>query len=113
LITLLVLVLAFSTGGAADQDAAAKPRLRVAPAPFSVVGAGFKPGETVRVSVHAGDRDAAKTVVASASGAFAVGFARLKLGECQDYIVSARGDKGSRAARRSVPRLCGADPGAT
>jgi hypothetical protein len=107
----VVLVLAFSVGGIADEAAAAKPRLRVASAPFSVLGTGFKPGEAVRVSVHAADRDAVKTVVASASGDFAVAFARLKLGECPDYIVSARGSKGSRATRRSVPRPCGADPG--
>jgi hypothetical protein len=114
LIALLAIgvVLVFSVSGGADQGSAAQPQLRVvASPPFTVLGTGFKPSETVRLSVHAGGRDAAKTVIASARGDFAVGFARLKPGECPDYIVSARGSKGSRVARRSVPRLCGADPG--
>jgi hypothetical protein len=37
-------------------------------------------------------------------------FARLKLDNCPEYMISARGNKGSRAAVRSVPRTCGIDP---
>jgi hypothetical protein len=108
----VVLVLSFNVGGAANQGAAAaKPRLRVAAlSTFTVVGTGFRPGETVRVSAHTPERDAAKQDVADADGSFSVRLGRLKLDKCPDYMIAASGNKGSRAVQRSIPRACGIDP---
>jgi hypothetical protein len=107
----VVFVLSANVGGAANQGAASKPQLRVAAlSPFTVMGTGFRPGETVRVSVHTRDRDVSKTDVAGGRGVIDVRFSRLKLGNCPEYMVAARGSKGSRAGLRSVPRACGTDP---
>jgi hypothetical protein len=116
LITLLAvgLFLLFSAGGSADQGAAAKARLNVAAAgQFTVAGTGFRPGETVRVRVQAGDRDLEKSGVANADGKLGISFRKLKLRSCPEYFVTASGNKGSRAMARSFPPACGADPGRT
>jgi hypothetical protein len=116
LITLLAvgLVLVFGVGGSAEQGAAAKPRLSVAAAgQFSVAGTGFRPGETVRVRVQAGDHDLEKRGVASADGKLGMRFRNVKLGSCQEYFVTASGNKGSRAFARNFPRACGANPGSS
>jgi hypothetical protein len=38
-----------------------------------------------------------------------VRFPQLKLGRCPTYVVVAKGDEGSRATVRSIPRPCGID----
>jgi hypothetical protein len=77
--------------------------------PLVVVGAGFRAGETVRVSASADEGFGARAAAAGSSGRISVRFPKLKLGRCSDYLISAKGDKGSRAALRSVPRPCGID----
>ena len=98
-------------GGLGAGGSAAKPRLTVlAQQPFVVVGTGFRGGETVRVSVRGEAAPASKTGTASAAGRIAVRFPRLALDECSYYVVAARGNKGSRAGLRSIPRPCGIEP---
>jgi hypothetical protein len=78
--------------------------------PFVVVGSGFRAGETVRITVRADAGAGSKRDAASAAGRIGVRFAGLRLGRCPEYVVAARGDKGSSAHLRSVPRACGIDP---
>ena len=89
---------------------AAKPRLRVdALRPLVVVGTGFRAGETVRVTASAVEGYGAKTDEAGSAGRIYVRFPKLKLGRCSAYVISAKGDKGSRATLRGVPPPCGID----
>ena len=97
--------------GHAAGGPAAKPQLAVVSlSPFVVVGSGFHAGETVRVTVRANAGAASKRDAASRAGRIGVRFAGLRLGRCPEYIVVARGDKGSSAHLRSLPRACGIDP---
>ena len=99
------------SGGLAAGAPTAKPQLQVtATTPLSVVGVGFRAGETVRVTVRAEDAVASRNDAADAAGRIAVRFRSLRLGRCPTYVISARGDRGSTAGLRSVPRPCGADP---
>jgi hypothetical protein len=118
LIVLLALVIALvlpftalTAGGVSEGGSAAKPQLRVVDlTPFAVVGTGFRAGETVRVTVRAEGDSVAATGEAGATGRVAVRFPRMRLGTCPTYVIAARGDKGSRAGLRSVPRPCGIAP---
>ena len=88
----------------------AKPRLRVdALRPLVVAGTGFRAGETVRVIASADEGYGAKTDEAGSPGRIYVRFPKLKLGRCSEYVISAKGDKGSRTTLRSVPPPCGID----
>ena len=110
-VALVLSLSASDAGNRADSASAAKPQLRVVDlSPFAVVGTGFKAGETVRVTVRARGGSASTTDDAAASGRVEVRFPRMKLGRCPEYVISARGDKGSRAGLRSIPRPCGIDP---
>jgi len=109
LLALLVLVVASPFG---QRQSYATPQLRVVTLrPFEVVGTGFRASETVRVNVSSNTAAASTKDVAGRRGGIDVRFSRLKLGTCPQYVVSARGSKGSRAAVRSIPRACGIDPG--
>jgi hypothetical protein len=77
--------------------------------PLTVLGTGFRAGETVRVAAITDAGAGAKSGRAGAAGRIGVRFPRLTLDSCPSYIISARGDKGSRATLRSVPRPCGID----
>jgi hypothetical protein len=89
---------------------AAKPQLRVdGLRPLVVVGTGFHAGENVRVTASADEGRGARTAEAGGTHRISVRFAKLKLGRCSEYLISAKGDEGSRAALRSVPRPCGID----
>ena len=118
MIALLAVVIALALpyltpdlGGASEQRAAARPQVRVlALTPFTVVGDGFRAGETVRVTVHAESDVASARDGAGSNGRIAVRVRGLKLGKCPSYVVAARGDKGSTAGLRSLPRACGIDP---
>ena len=89
------------SAGLAAGGPTARPQLRVdSLRPFAVVGTGFRVGEHVRVTVRAD---------ADVRGRIAVRFRGMTLGDCPTYLVSARGDKGSWATMRSVPRPCGVD----
>ena len=109
----LALALPFTSsgGGSAERESAAKPQLRIAGGmPFGVVGTGFQAGETVRVTMRAEGDSVSATDVAGPTGRIAVRLPRMKLGKCPTYVIAARGNKGSRAGLRSVPRPCGVAP---
>jgi hypothetical protein len=95
----------------ATEGAAAKPRLSVDLTPFVVGGSGFKPGERVRVTVRGGVASSGRDK-ASAAGRISVRFSGLRLEQCSGLlIITAKGDKGSRAQMRRMPSVCGTDPG--
>jgi hypothetical protein len=87
--------------------ATARPTLRVADAgPVVLRGAGFLPGEHVRVTVVAGPKHAAKRLTARPAGTFTVRFASLSAGACAAFGATAIGDKGSRAIYKRSPGMC-------
>lgn len=99
------------SAGVAEGRLTAKPQLRISDAtPFTLVGTGFRAGETVRVTVRANTGGGSARDRAGTSGRIAVRFPRLKLGRCPVYLIVANGDKGSTATLRSLPRPCGIDP---
>jgi hypothetical protein len=106
-----VTLAALAAGQRGDTDsAAAKPRLSVDFTPFVIAGSGFRAGETVRVIVR-GAVASTRTARASAAGRISVRFPGLG-DDCPGYlIVTATGDKGSRAQVRRMPPACGIDPG--
>jgi hypothetical protein len=92
----------------------AKPRLSIDLAPFAVAGTGFKPGETVRITVRGTTVGSSRSSKASAGGRISVRFPGVHLDQCGRghlIIVTAIGDKGSRAQVRRMPPACGMDPG--
>ena len=112
-LTATVAALAAATGlsaGLAAGGSTAKPQLRVVSLqPFAVAGSGFRAGEHVRVTVRADGDVAARTDAADIRGRIGVRFRAMALGDCPTYVIAARGDRGSRAGLRSVPRPCGAE----
>jgi hypothetical protein len=102
---------AAARGRQADSPASTvRAQLRVADLrPLAVSGSGFRAGETVRVTAITDAGAGAKSAETGAAGRFGMRFPKLKLDGCPNYLISARGDKGSRATQRSVPRPCGAD----
>jgi hypothetical protein len=112
-LTATIAALAAATGlsaGLAAGGPTAKPQLRVVSLqPFAVAGSGFRAGERVRVTVRADGDVGARMDDADARGRIGVRFRSMTLGDCPTYVIAARGDKGSRAGLRSVPRPCGPD----
>jgi hypothetical protein len=110
-----VVLPAFAAGERDETDSAdAKPRLSIDLQPVAVVGTGFKPGETVRIIVRGTAVGSSRSSKASAAGRISVRFPGVRLDECRPghlIIVTAIGDKGSRAQVRRMPPACGIDPG--
>jgi hypothetical protein len=108
----VVAVAAFAAGQRDDADSAGgKPRLSVDLAPLVVGGSGFRPGETVRITVR-GVAVAPRTDTASVAGRISVRFPGVRLLQCPKLlIITATGNKGSRAQLRRMPTACGLDPG--
>jgi hypothetical protein len=78
--------------------------------PVTIVGAQFRPAESVRVTVAAAGERRIRTTVASATGTFKVRFVGLEApGACKVSAVAV-GAKGSRAVWKPTLMLCGADP---
>ena len=97
----LALVLLGSAG------AASRPTLRITDdQPLVLRGAGFRPGEHVKVSVYAGTAGATKRMTATARGVFRARFANLDANACSAFGASAIGDKGSRAIYKRAPGMC-------
>lgn len=92
------------------QSAPARPQLRVvATKPLAIVGIGFRPEESVRVSAHTDEGDGSRLGTAGRAGRLGMRFPSLYLDRCATYLIAARGSKGSRATLRSVPPPCGID----
>ena len=89
---------------AASASASQRPTLAVtSAAPFTVRGAHFVPAERVTVVAMVRGRHV-RRVVANANGTFTARF-RVSVDRCQGWIVTARGNHGSRAALKIRP-LC-------
>ena len=100
----------FASLGAVSPAATGKPQLRVATLrPLAVLGTGFHGGESVRVTARTDTGVGTSSDEAGTAGRIGVRFPQLKLKRCPTYVISARGDEGSRATLRSVPRPCGID----
>jgi hypothetical protein len=98
----LALVLVVATSLVPSGQAATSPVLRLAePQPVTIRGRGFKPDERIRVVVKARVTEA-KTVRATAAGAFKVRFAGLSVPRCGGVFATARGRAGS-FARLKIP----------
>jgi NhaP-type Na+/H+ or K+/H+ antiporter len=107
-----VLLAALAAAERGDSEGAAtKPRLSVDLTPLVVAGSGFQAGETVRVTVR-GVAVPSRSDKASAAGRISVRFPGVSLEQCPKFLViTATGDKGSRAQLRRMPAACGLDPG--
>jgi hypothetical protein len=97
-------VIALALSPSAPSAANSSPELRLADrSPLTIDGRGFKPGERVRVTVHAAGVLRGKTASARRSGRFGVRFADLTLGPCTGFRVAAKGSLGSRAKLNPPP----------
>jgi hypothetical protein len=85
---------------------ATRPVLRLMSThPVRVRGAGFVAGETVRVSVHAGEASGRKRVAADGGGAFSTTL-RVTVPGCTSVTASAVGASGDRAVAARLRVLC-------
>jgi hypothetical protein len=100
----LALAAALVLAASAPAATAQKPTLRLtSTAPVTVVGAGFRPGERVVVTVTM--RGGASTkVVWARNGRFVARFARMA--RCGLVLARAAGSQGSRAGTRSLGGAC-------
>jgi hypothetical protein len=89
--------------------ASTAPSLRMLDAsPVRLAGAGFSPGERVRVRASAGGERRSRRVHANSRGRFRVSFAGMALDPCAEVLsATATGSKGHRASLKQMPqRLC-------
>jgi hypothetical protein len=85
---------------------ATRPSLRLLSThPVRVRGAGFVAGETVRVSVRAGEASGRRRVVAGRGGAFAATL-HVAVPGCTSVSASAVGASGDRAVAARLRVLC-------
>jgi hypothetical protein len=85
--------------------ATVRPSLRVAEfAPATVVGRGFIPGESVRVTVMTGSTSALRVVRATNRGGFVARFPRVALNGCLVWSVTAVGARHDRATLKGIPQ---------
>jgi hypothetical protein len=105
-----VVLAALAAGQRDAGSGASKPRLSIDFTPFVVGGSGFRAGETVRITVR-GAVAGTRTDKATGAGHISARFPGLR-DDCPGYlIITATGDKGSRAQLRRMPPACGIDPG--
>jgi hypothetical protein len=87
---------------------AARPALRLLSThPVRVRGSGFVAGETVRVSVHAGEASGRTRVAAGRGGAFSATL-HVAVPGCTSVSASAVGASGDRAVAARLRVLCAA-----
>jgi hypothetical protein len=92
--------------------AAGTPHVRLADrSPATVAGTGFRHAERVLVVVRSGKVTLSKRVVTTARGTFTARFAHdLPVMPCGQVSVRVLGPFGERAAWKTPPQLCGAQP---
>ena len=97
--------------------AIAQPALAAAPtlsavslSPLKVRGVHFQPRERVTVRLRSEGVARSSVVRATKAGAFAVVFRGFSAERCTVYVVTARGDLGSKASLRSKPFVDCAQP---
>jgi hypothetical protein len=100
-ITICVLLGTSLAWGAATPS---KPRLALSTAPLTVKGNGFKPRESIRLSVVASARTVRRTVNASLSGRFTATFPSVTVDRCNGGVTArAVGRRGSTAVAKLGP----------
>jgi hypothetical protein len=106
--TLIVAFLVLAPAGAAAQKSAAgKAKLRVmSSAPLKVKGMGFASGERVLVRIRGKAVITRKRATASRSGVWVLSFPGLAYERCSALIVTAVGNRGSRAGMKLPQPLC-------
>jgi hypothetical protein len=105
-----MLALAPASGAVATAaDGKAKLRLLDA-APVTVRGIGFAAGERVSVSVRGLGGMTRKSVTAGPRGGWTATFRNRAYQPCGGLIVSALGNRGSRAGLKLPPALCPPPP---
>jgi hypothetical protein len=100
---LLLVPLASASGG---------PRIRLADrAPATVSGSGFHVTERIAVTVTNGKLVLSKRVYTNAHGVFTARFLRdIPMPACGQIAIRALGADGERAAWKTPPQVCGAEP---
>jgi hypothetical protein len=78
----------------------------VATHPVRVHGTHFRPGEAVRVTVHAGAETGHARAVAGGRGAFSATVRHLDLPSCTPFTVTAVGASGDRATFTRLRVAC-------
>jgi hypothetical protein len=97
---ILAVALVALAAGAADGATQTKARLTLVKAkPLALRGTGFRPHESVRVTLLASIKRTVRRAEAGANGSFKVGFPPAADG-CSLVIAHAVGSKGSRASVR-------------
>jgi hypothetical protein len=99
---LLALLLVAPLAGRAASGQAQKPRVFVTTTePFTVRGIRFQPQEVVTVVAWADGRHE-RLVRATTRGVFTVRYRTVRLGSCEGYTITARGNQGSRATAKLI-----------
>lgn len=100
----LLLLCALGALAVAAAASAASPKLMVVDrSAFTVRGTTFHAGEHVLVSVNVSGKTYSKRMTAGQAGGFLARFTAVFVPRCASYVVSARGDMGSRAGLRVIP----------
>ncbi len=88
----------------AAAASAASPKLTIVDrSAFAVRGTTFHAGEHVLVSVNVSGKSYSKRMTAGTGGGFLVRFTTVFVPRCASFVVSARGDQGSRAGAPDHP----------
>jgi hypothetical protein len=100
---LILAAVALAAAPAATQAARLlHPRLTLSPEPVVVRGIGFHAQERVLVRVYAGGSYSHR-VTATTRGTFRAAFPNASVDTCQGYVVTAVGNRGSRASLKFMP----------
>lgn len=88
----------------AAAASAASPKIAIVDrSAFAVRGTTFHAGEHVLVSVNVNGKSYSKRMTAGKGGGFLARFTTVFVPRCASFVVSARGDEGSRAGLRIIP----------
>jgi hypothetical protein len=85
--------------------AAPRPALKLlATQPLRIGGTGFRPRETIRLTVRTGDRVTRAATAADRAGDFAVTARKALVSHCTTLVIAAAGSDGTRAVLRRFPQ---------
>jgi hypothetical protein len=108
---LAIILLAIAAAGCVASSSTAgatRPTLRVSDdSPAAFRGSGFRANEHVKVvaAVMGGAR-AVQRVTAGAGGRFVIRFRGMNANSCRGFVITAVGDRGSRATFKRAPGQC-------
>jgi hypothetical protein len=102
-----IVLMVVPAGAAAGERASGKAKLRLlSSAPLKVKGTGFASGERVVVRLRSAATVTRRRTTAGRTGAWVLGFPRLYADRCDVLVVSAVGNRGSRAGLKLPQPLC-------